>query len=112
MRYLQIFTTVGKREDAERIAETLVQGRLAGCVQIVGPISSTYWWKSKIEKAEEWLCLVKTEETLYHEVEKAIKKIHPYEIPEIIAVTIAAGSREYFRWLGQELRLRKSKSLR
>jgi hypothetical protein len=57
MRYLQIFTTVGKREDAERIAETLVQIRLAGCVQVVGPISSTYWWKSKIEKAEEWLAL-------------------------------------------------------
>ena len=65
MRYLQILTTVGKREDAERIAETLIEKRLAGCVQIIGPISSVYWWKSKIEKAEEWLCLNKSEETLY-----------------------------------------------
>ena len=108
MRYLQILTTVGKREDAERIAQTLVQTRLAGCVQIVGPISSIYWWKSKIEKAEEWLCLIKTEETLYHEIEETIKKIHPYETPEIIAVPVVAGSKEYFTWLSQELKLRKS----
>ena len=108
MGYLQIVTTVGKREDAERIAETLVQKRLAGCVQIVGPISSIYWWKSKIEKAEEWLCLIKTEETLYHSIEETIKRIHPYETPEIIALPIVAGSKEYFTWPGQELRLRKS----
>ena len=108
MGYLQILTTVGKREDAERIAETLVQKRLAGCVQIVGPISSVYWWKSKIEKAEEWLCLIKTEETLCHNIEETIKRIHPYETPEIIAVPIVAGSKEYFTWLGQEVRLRKS----
>jgi len=103
MRYIQILTTVGKREDAERIAQTLVQRRLAGCVQIVGPISSVYWWKSKIEKAEEWLCLIKSEEALYNEVEEAIKKIHPYETPEIIATPIVTGSKEYFRWLDQEL---------
>jgi periplasmic divalent cation tolerance protein len=108
MRYLQILTTVGKREDAEKLAEVLVQTRLAGCVQIVGPISSIYWWKSKIEKAEEWLCLIKTEETLYHKVEETIKKIHPYETPEIIAVPVVAGSREYLTWLSLELRLRKS----
>jgi periplasmic divalent cation tolerance protein len=108
MGYLQIFTAVGKQVDAERIADTLVQTRLAGCVQIVGPISSTYWWKSKIEKAQEWLCLIKTEETLYHKVEETIKKIHPYETPEIIAVPIVAGSKEYIKWLSQELRLEKS----
>jgi len=108
MRYLQILTTVGKREDAERIAETLIEKRLAGCVQIIGPISSVYWWKSKIEKAEEWLCLIKTEETLYHKVKETIKKIHPYETPEIIAVPIVAGSKEYCKWLSQELRLEKS----
>jgi len=105
MAHLQIVTTVGKREDAERIAETLVQKRLAGCVQIVGPNSSIYWWKSRMEKAEEWLCLIKSEETLYHNVEETIKRIHPYETPEIIAVPIVAGSRNYFEWLGQELRL-------
>lgn len=97
MKYLQILTTVGKREDAEKIAQTLFQRKLAGCVQIIGTISSIYWWKSKIEKAEEWLCLIKSEKALYHEVEDAIKKIHPYETPEIIAIPIVAGSKEYFR---------------
>jgi periplasmic divalent cation tolerance protein len=109
MRYLQVSTTIGKREDAERIAEILVQERLAGCVQIIGPISSTYWWKSKVEKAEEWLCLIKSEEELYHEVEETIKKNHPYETPEIIAVSIVAGSKEYLRWIGQELRKSKNR---
>ena len=101
--YVQIFTTTGKREDAEKVARTLVQKRLAGCVQIVGPIQSTYWWKNRIESAEEWLCLIKGEKSLYKEVEKTIREIHPYETPEITAVPIVAGSKEYLEWLHHEL---------
>jgi periplasmic divalent cation tolerance protein len=102
--YIQIFTTTGRRQDAERIAQVLVQKRLAGCVQLIANVASTYWWKGKIEKTEEWLCLIKSEKTLYEQVEKVIKEIHPYEIPEITAVPIVTGSKEYFRWLDQELR--------
>jgi periplasmic divalent cation tolerance protein len=101
--YVQIFTTTGRREDAERIVQVLMQKKLAGCVQIIANVSSTYWWKGKIEKAEEWLCLIKSEKTLYEQIEKAIKEIQPYEVPEITAVPIVAGSKEYFRWLDQEL---------
>lgn len=102
--YIQIFTTTEKREDVERIAQTLVQKRLAGCVQIVGTVSSTYRWKSRIETTEEWLCLIKSEKDLYNELEKTIKEIHPYETPEITAVPIVAGSKEYLGWLHQELK--------
>lgn len=101
--YLQVFTTTEKREDADKIASTLVEKKLAACVQIVGPITSTYRWKGKIETAQEWLCLLKTRSDLYPELEKAIKDLHPYETPEIIAVPILAGSQDYLQWLGSKL---------
>ncbi|MFZ5559473.1 MAG: divalent-cation tolerance protein CutA [Patescibacteria group bacterium] len=106
--YIQVFTTTEKREDAEKIAKTLVKKRLAGCVQILGPIGSTYWWKGNIDTAEEWLCLIKSKSTLYSKLEKAIKEIHPYETPEIIATPIFAGSKEYLDWLKNELKKKES----
>jgi len=101
--YVQVFTTTAKREDAEKVARILVEKRLAGCVQTVGPIRSTYWWKGKIETAQEWLCFIKSEKRLYRELEKTIKDIHPYETPEITAAPLVEGSREYLKWLDQEL---------
>ncbi|MCX7995818.1 MAG: divalent-cation tolerance protein CutA [candidate division WOR-3 bacterium] len=102
--YIQIFTTVEKKEDAEKIARSVVEKRLGGCVQILGPIKSTYWWKGKIETAEEYLCIVKSKKDLYDKLEKAIKEIHPYETPEIIALPIIAGYEGYLRWLNGELK--------
>jgi len=108
--HIQIFTTTGRREDAEKITQTLVQKRLAGCVQIIGPISSTFWWKSRIETAEEWLCLIKSEKGLFKELEKTVKETHPYHTPEITVVPIVAGSKEYLLWLDQELKESRSAS--
>ncbi|MEM2743616.1 MAG: divalent-cation tolerance protein CutA [Nitrososphaerota archaeon] len=102
--YIQIFTTTEKREDAEKIAKSLIEKRLAGCIQIIGPISSIYWWKSKIETAQEWLCIIKSKRNLYEEIEKSIKEIHPYENPEIIAMPIILGSEDYLKWLDNELK--------
>ncbi|MGD0977908.1 MAG: divalent-cation tolerance protein CutA [Candidatus Bathyarchaeia archaeon] len=90
-QYVHIFTTTRKREDAEKVARTLVEKRLAGCVQIIGPIQSMYWWKNRKETAEEWLCLIKSEKSLYKELEKTIKETHPYKTPEITAVPIVAA---------------------
>ena len=100
--YIQVFTTVEKREDAERIASTVVQHRVAACAQIVGPIHSIYWWKGIMEKAEEWLCVMKTRQDLFPALEKAIKSAHPYEVPEIVALPIVAGSKSYLDWIGEE----------
>ena len=100
--YIQLFTTTEKKEDARKIAREVVRRRLAACVQIIGPVSSTYWWKEGIEEAEEWLCVVKSREELYEELEKAIRDVHPYEVPEILAMPVVKGSPDYLRWLDRE----------
>ena len=101
--YIQVFVTTDKKEDAEKIAGVLVEDRLAGCTQIVGPIVSTYWWKGNIETAEEWLCLIKSKKSLYQKIEKVVKEMHTYETPEIIAIPIVDGSKDYFEWLENEV---------
>jgi len=101
--YIQVTTTTETKEDAQKIARYLVEQKLAACVQITGQIESTYRWKGKVENAQEWLCLIKTREDLFDKVETAIKKLHPYETPEIIAVPIVKGNKEYLNWLNYEL---------
>ncbi|HUV38951.1 MAG TPA: divalent-cation tolerance protein CutA [Planctomycetota bacterium] len=101
---IQVSTTTGTRDDAQRIADALVEKRLAACVQVVGPVTSTYRWQGNVERTTEWLCLIKTTAALYGEVESAIRELHPYEVPEIIAVPVAAGSRDYLEWLKGSVR--------
>ncbi len=96
---IQVSTTTGSREEAERIATALVQRKLAGCVQIVGPVRSAYRWQGAVEQADEWLCLVKTTSAAYAAVEAAIRELHTYECPEVIATPIVAGSVAYIAWL-------------
>lgn len=102
---LQVSTTTDSEEDAQRIAQSLVEQRVAACVQVVGPISSTYWWQGAVETAEEWLCLIKTRQELYPQLEKAIRAIHPYDVPEILAVPVVAGHEAYMDWVRVETRL-------
>lgn len=101
--YIQISTTTETKEQAQKIAKYLVGQKLAACVQITGTIESTYRWKGKIEKAHEWLCLIKTRKDFFDKVEAAIKKLHPYETPEIVAISIIKGSKEYLKWIDDEL---------
>ena len=101
--FLQVMTTLAEREDAERIAGQLVEMRLAACVQVIGPIRSFYRWQGKVESSEEWLCVAKTHRDRYAEVEAAILAEHPYELPEIIATELAAGSAAYLNWLEEQL---------
>ena len=100
--YIQVTTTTETKEQAQTIAQHLVETRLAACVQITGTITSIYRWKGKVENSQEWLCLIKTRDDLYNKVEAAIKSQHPYETPEIIAVPIVKGSKEYLNWLDDE----------
>jgi periplasmic divalent cation tolerance protein len=102
--YIEVVTTTSARDDARRIARALVETRLAACVQIRGPIESTYRWKGQIEMAEEWQCVAKTRRELYARVEQAIREMHPYEVPEILAVEIAEVSRSYAEWLDGQVR--------
>lgn len=100
--FIQVTTATGSAEEAERIARALVDERLAACVQVIGPIRSVYWWKGKVEDAQEWLCLAKTRKAVFPEIEAAIKRMHSYDLPEITAVDIVAGSAEYLKWAGEE----------
>jgi periplasmic divalent cation tolerance protein len=97
--YIQVLTTAGSEEEAERIGTELLDRRLAACVQTIGPILSRYRWQGKLEQAREWQCLAKTEAALYEQVEAAIRAVHSYEEPEIIAIPVLAGSRGYLDWV-------------
>ena len=110
--YVQVVTTTESREKAEKIAKALVEARLVACAQFFGPIVSTYWWKDQIEMEEEWLCIMKTTQGIFNEVEEAIKAIHSYETPEIVALPIAKGSDDYLRWLQKAMPLNHYLDLR
>jgi len=101
--YLQVQTTAGSEEEAERIAAALVERRLAACVQVIGPIVSRYRWRGDLERAREWLCLAKTEAGRYPELEAAIRELHSYEEPEILATPIVAASPGYLAWVTQNV---------
>ena len=102
MEPIQVFTSVEKQEDAEKMASTLIENRLAACVQIIPRIESLFWWQGKIEKAKESLVIIKTRKGLFDEVVSSIKSVHPYEVPEIISMPILQGNERYIEWLLKE----------
>lgn len=101
--YLQVTTTTGSEDEAERIGAALVERRLAACVQVAGPITSRYRWQGEVETAREWLCLAKTEAGRYLQLEAAIRELHSYDEPEIIATPIVAGSAGYLEWVSRNV---------
>ena len=102
--FVQIVTTTDTRVHVTKIAQHLLTRRLAGCVQVSGPISSSYWWEGKLETAEEWYCIIKTTRERYPEVEAAIRSILHHKVPEILAFTVAFGSKGYLDWLASTVR--------
>jgi len=99
---IQVATTAGNHDDAQKIAAALVDERLAACVQVSGPVTSHFRWEGKIETSQEWLCTAKTRTELYERVEQAIRQLHPYDVPEILAAPVVAGSEEYLKWVVDE----------
>jgi periplasmic divalent cation tolerance protein len=99
--FLQIVTTASSQDEANRLSRTLIERRLAGCVQVVGPIESTYRWEGNIETATEWQCWIKARRQDYGAVEQAIHELHSYEVPEILALPVIAGSQRYLHWLAE-----------
>ena len=96
-----VFTTVATPDDAHRLADGLLDKRLAACVQILA-IQSAYRWKGAVQREPEQLLLIKTRAALYPAVEVHLRAHHPYELPEIVHVPIDAGSPDYLRWLAAE----------
>ncbi|MBM3137459.1 MAG: divalent-cation tolerance protein CutA [Chloroflexi bacterium] len=93
-----VTTAVDDRDMADRMANFLVESRLAACVHVT-PIHSTYRWKGKVEAAREFLLIIKTLTRVYPRLEKAIQEQHPYEIPEIIQLSLNGGFRPYLKWI-------------
>jgi len=103
MDYIQVMTTVPKREDAERISKELLKKRLAACIQFF-EVRSLYWWEGNVEESSEYLLLIKTKSKVYGELEREILSLHPYETPEIIAVPIRGGFSGYLDWIDGEVK--------
>ena len=99
LRFLNVSTTLPDMQLARKIALLLTEKKLAASVQMIGPIESHFWWKDKLEEAREWLCLIKTTEDAYPQVEALIVEEHPYEVPEIYAVPLETGYPPYLAWV-------------
>lgn len=103
-KHIQVFTTTANKKSAQKIAKILVEKKLAACVQILGPIESVYQWKGKIEKAKEFLLLIKSNQSKAKKIIDEIKSVHDYEVPEIIVLPIASGNPDYLRWVDESVK--------
>lgn len=99
-----VLTTCAVESDAERIARALVDGRLAACVNVVPGVRSFYHWKGETENSQEFLLIVKTSRDLFGALRAEMEKLHPYELPELLALPVVAGSEDYLVWLQSNLR--------
>jgi periplasmic divalent cation tolerance protein len=99
----QVTTTLPDEAAAERVAGCLVEEHLAACAQVIGQVSSTYRWEGKVERAGEWYCHLKTTLAMLPAVQARLRELHPYEVPEIVAVPIVDGDPGYLRWIRESV---------
>ena len=98
-----VLTTAASQEEARRLAKTLVERRLAACVNIVPNMNSIYRWKEKVEESNEFLLLMKTTESAVPKLRDAIQELHSYEVPECIVLPIESGSEKYLNWIDESV---------
>ena len=97
-----LLITTADAEEAQRISDILLRERKAACVNIVPKVSSQFWWRGKIEKAEESLLIVKSQASVLGQVVELVKEHHSYDVPEVIALPIVGGNPDYLKWLTEE----------
>jgi periplasmic divalent cation tolerance protein len=100
---IQVVTTTSSKDEAHAIASALVTRHLAACVQVFGPISSIYRWQGNLESSQEWTCAIKTRRSRYQAVEDAIRALHSYEVPEILAFSVVDGNQNYLDWVAAQV---------
>lgn len=101
--FMVVYVTAGSAEEADRLARSLVDERLAACVNRVRPVQSVYRWQGKVEQSEEELLIIKTSRELFSALEKRVRELHSYSVPEVIALPIIEGSSGYLRWLKEQV---------
>ena len=101
--YLVVLVTTSSSEEANRTARELLEQRKAACVNIVPGINSHYWWQGKVESAQENLLIIKTKAAQLDAVVALVKQVHGYSVPEVIALPIVGGNRDYLEWVGREV---------
>jgi periplasmic divalent cation tolerance protein len=102
--YIIIFVTAANTAQARKIAKALIKKKLAACVNIVEKIESVFWWKAKVDRGDETLLIIKSKKSLFDSIVKTVKSLHSYEVPEIIALPIAAGEKKYLTWIDDSIR--------
>ncbi|MEM3673010.1 MAG: divalent-cation tolerance protein CutA [Candidatus Bathyarchaeia archaeon] len=102
--HIVVLVTTSSKEEAEKIANSLLNERLIACANIIGPVHSLFWWTGKIDRAEEYVLLMKSRENLFDELSKRVKTLHSYEVPEIIALPVVKGYKAYMEWLDNSLK--------
>ena len=100
---LLVLTTCGSPEDANRLGKLLVEQRLAGCVNAVNNVTSTYRWQGQLQQDQETLLIIKTTQTRFAALEQAIRQHSSYELPEVVAIAVHAGSLPYLNWLRESV---------
>jgi periplasmic divalent cation tolerance protein len=102
--FRMVFVMAANEDEAQRIAQALVAERLAACVNITGPVRSIYRWRGEIENASEYMLVIKTSKRHFSKLERRVRELHSYEVPEIVAVTLVQGSKPYVAWLAESTR--------
>ena len=101
-KYIIVFSTVPDKDSAHKITQAILTKRLAACITITPAVQSSYWWQGKITMEEELQLVIKTQDKLYSRLEKMILQLHPYEVPEIIALPVIRGYSQYLGWVEAE----------
>jgi|SRR5689334_18047481 len=103
-----VLVTCGSFKEAQQLGRTLVERKLVACANILrAPVQSIYWWKNKIESADEFLLFLKSSRTRFAAVDSSIRELHSYDLPEIIALPITAGSQDYLDWISKSVSVGK-----
>jgi periplasmic divalent cation tolerance protein len=102
--YIIILVTTANKAEAEKIAQTLLKERLIACANIINPVTSFFYWSSKVDKCDECLVIMKSRMDLFAELSERVKGLHSYEVPEILTLPIVDGSKAYLGWMGEVLK--------
>lgn len=102
--YIVVLVTAPNAEQAKKIASFLLKKKLVACVNIISKVESFFWWQGKIDKAKEGLLIIKTKKKLLNRLIKAVKSKHAYSVPEIIALPVISGNKDYLNWIDESCR--------